>query len=254
MNKEQPMIHEHVTMKECMLYLNSKFLIPTTEQFETLSPIISKLSDCPTCRAICHEYKELGQWLESELKLAEETTADVTDTLTENILSYIERAKQAAQELGNKMIESLFVQPQLVPVVTRTARDNDAESERADIVIHDVGDGFFSFVLEKEMDMSMRIQDFNINEIPQLLKEDHTAVKLIMQRIDDKQQGMISATCGGNSLFPVTSTDGEQQDEISLGVLHYKLSPAQISFQDVRLPAGNYIFYLTRNEDGSFAI
>ena len=221
MNREQSMAHEHITMEECMLYLNSKLLIPTTEQFETLSPIIAKISDCPTCRAICREYKELGLWLESEIELAEEATATVTDVLTEDILSYIERAKQAAHELGNIIIESFFVQPRPAMAVMRSSHDNDSESEGADIVIHDMGDGFFSFSLEKEMEMS--IQDFNIKEIPQHLKDDPTAVKLIIKRVDNRQQ-----------------------DEISVGVLNYQFNPAQISFKDVRLPAGSYVFYLAK--------
>ena len=221
MNREQSMIHEHISMKECMLYLNSKFLIPTTEQFETLSPIISKLSDCPTCRAICHRYKELGRWLESEIELAGEATADVTDTLPEYILGYIERVKQAAQELGNIMIDSFFVQPQLALAVTRSSRGNGSESDGADIAIHDVGDGFFSFTLVNETDMS--IKDFSIKEIPQQLKDDLAMVKLVIKRVDD-----------------------EQQAEISAGVLDYDLNPAQISFEDVCLPAGNYVFYLAK--------
>ena len=235
------MNHEHVSMKECMLYLNSKLLNPTQSQFEVLSPIISKMSECPTCLAICHKYKELGNWLESEIELgkdkelgrwlesemepAKERGAEVTESLTEDILRAIEGAKQGVWEVGNKLIDSFFVQPRLEWAVMRSDCDNDLEREGTDIKIHDVGDGFFSFALEKETDMS--IQDFNIKEIPQDLIDDHTVVKLVIKRVDD-----------------------EQQAEISVGVLNYQFSPGQISFKDVCLPEGVYVFYLTWNKGG----
>ena len=216
--------HTHITLDDysCFAkYLPSK---STLADFEKISDIAHKVETCAVCKRLFFAYKAEERRSISEA-ISEETAVDVTDTLTEAILSYIERAKQAAQELGNTLIESFFVQPRLVPAVMRSVRGNGSQSEETDIVIHDAGGGFFSFALEKETDVT--IKDFRITEIPQQLLDNLAAVILIIKRVDD-----------------------EQQAEISVGVLRYDPSPAQISFEDVCLPAGNYVFYVAQNKGG----
>jgi len=136
--------HTHVSWEECMLYLNNSLIVQTVEQFKILKPIIQKITDCATCRAIFRECKELRSLVNSEFELtpvSSEVLEKFSGSNDLNMVSIIDKIIEEFKAIGYSIadtFETVFT-PLARPEAAHRHLMIATRSKKSDVSAIDVG-------------------------------------------------------------------------------------------------------------------
>ena len=228
--------HTHITYEEAKRFADTDTEYFSAEDLNFFADFENRLNDCDHCLVYFDAYLYGSVFFDAIITEEEEFEPVIVKKedeqlsppiIRENpplpsiITKYIQNAKNTAQNI----MESLFVQPRFALVTDKgtIAKALSIDSkDNNEISIEYVGEGFFRFSLEEEK--NVRIEDNDIFEIPAEIKENPKQCKLVIMRLQR-----------------------EEYNENEVGIRSFKIDPAQISFKDIRLPAGEYVFYLRMN-------